>query len=116
MRDELRQSFALLPGRPNPWIWITKPSKSSIKKFICGRSTSTCALPIEGPAKNQLSRTIAFSRHPPEPMVDEGGLSNTGPGNDGNDVYTLISPGIIQKSDIFLSTKNIASCNGQFGY
>jgi len=49
-------------------------------------------------------------------MVNERGLPNTSPGNDGNDVYTLISPGIIQKSDIFLSTENIASCNGQFGY
>ena len=26
MCDELRQSFALLPRRSEPWIWIAKPS------------------------------------------------------------------------------------------
>ena len=49
-------------------------------------------------------------------MVDQCGLSDPGPGNDGNDVYMLICPGIIQKGDVLLSTKNIASCNGQSGY
>src|SRR5580704_15174798 len=34
MRDELRQSFALLPRRSEPWIWIAKPSQSRIKEFI----------------------------------------------------------------------------------
>src|SRR3984893_16494408 len=116
MRDELRQSFALLPRRSDPRIWITKPSKSGINKFICGRRASTGALSVEGPAKNKLSRTIMFSSHPSEPMVNERGLSDPSPGNDCNDVDILVCPCTIQKSDILLSTKNIASCNGQSGY
>ena len=115
MRDELRQSFALLPRRSEPWIWIAKPSESGIKKFICGRSVPTGALSVEGPAKNELRRTIMFSSHPSEPMVDERGLPDTGPGNDCNDIDILVCPCIIQKSDILLSTKNIASGNGQSG-
>jgi hypothetical protein len=35
MRDELRQSFALLPGGSEPRIWVAKPRESGIKKFIC---------------------------------------------------------------------------------
>jgi hypothetical protein len=35
MRDELRQSFALLPGGSEPRIWLAKPRESDIKKFIC---------------------------------------------------------------------------------
>src|SRR6516162_7304524 len=54
--------------------------------------------------------------HPSEPMVDEGGLPDTGPCNDRNHVYILVCPCIIQESDILLSTKNIASGNGQSGY
>ena len=57
-----------------------------------------------------------FSSHPSEPMVDERGLPDTGPSNDCNDIYMLICPCLIQESDILLSTKNIASCNGQSGY
>jgi hypothetical protein len=34
MRDELGQSFALLPRRSEPRIWVAKPSESGIKKFI----------------------------------------------------------------------------------
>ena len=34
MRDELRESLALFPGRSKPWIWISKPVESRIKKFI----------------------------------------------------------------------------------
>ena len=36
MRDELRKSLALLPGRSDPWIWICKPVESRIKKFTSG--------------------------------------------------------------------------------
>ena len=36
MRDELRQSFAFLPRRSEPWIWVAKPTESRIKKLICG--------------------------------------------------------------------------------
>ena len=57
MRDELRKSLAFLPRRSEPWIWISKPSESRIKKFICGRSLPTAALSIVGPAKNELRRT-----------------------------------------------------------
>jgi hypothetical protein len=35
MRDELRESFALLPSGSESWIWISKPVKSGIEKFIC---------------------------------------------------------------------------------
>src|SRR5580700_2830487 len=115
MCDELSESLAFLPGRSEPWIWISKPSESRIKKFICGRGVPTAALSIEGPTKNELCRTIMVSSHPSEPMVDERGLPDTGPGNDRNDIYLLICPCIIQESDILLSTKNIASGNGQSG-
>src|ERR1700730_4117735 len=116
MGDELRQSFALLPRRSEPWIWISKPVESRIKKFICRRSVPTAALSVEGPAKNELRRAIMFSSHPSEPMVNERGLSDPGPGNDCNDIYILVCPCTIQKTDILLSTKNITSGNGQSGY
>src|SRR5712664_168265 len=69
-----------------------------------------------GPTKNKLCRTIMLSSHPSEPMVNERGLPDPSPGNDCNDVDILVCPCTIQKSDILLSTKNIASCNGQSGY
>jgi hypothetical protein len=50
--------------------------------------------------------------HPSEPMVDERGFSDPGPGNDCNDVDILVCPCPIQKSDIFLSTKNFAPVTG----
>src|SRR5690242_7487169 len=106
MRNELRQSFALLPRRSEAWIWIAKPNESRVKKFICGRSLLTAALPVEGPTKNKLCRPIMVSSHPSQPMVNESGLPDTGPGNDCNDIYILVCPCIIQESDILLSTKN----------
>src|SRR6266436_6627588 len=112
MRDELRNSLAFLPRRSEPWIWISKPSESRIKKFICGRSLPTAALSVEGPTKNKLCRAIMVSSHPSKPMVHERGLSDPGPGNDCNDVDILVCPCTIQKSDILLSPKNIASRNG----
>src|ERR1700730_14939102 len=57
-----------------------------------------------------------FSSHPSEPMVDERRLSDARPGNNCNNIYILVCPCTIQKSDILLSTKNITSCNGQSGY
>src|SRR6516164_2704170 len=53
------------------------------------------------------------SSHPSEPMVNERGLSNPSPGNDGNDVDILVRPCLIQESDILLPAKNIASRNRQ---
>src|SRR5271166_1067203 len=116
MRDELRQSLALLPRRSEPWIWISKPSESRIKKFICGRSLPAAALSIEGPTKNKLCGTIMVSSHPSEPMVNERRLPDPGPSNDCNDVDILVCPCTIHKSDILLPAKNIASGNGQSGY
>src|SRR6516162_9547944 len=116
MRDELCESLALLPGRSEPWIWIAKPGKSRIKKFICGRSTSTAALSVKGPAKDELCGAIVLSSHPSKPMVYECGLSDPSPSNDGNDVDVLLCPSTVQKSDILLSAKNFASRNGQSGY
>src|SRR4029077_4823774 len=99
MRDELRESLALLPRGSDSWIWISKPSESRIKKFIRGQSVTTAALSVEGPDKNKLCRTIMVSRHPSEPMVDERRLPDTCPGNDCNDIYTLVYPCIIQEGD-----------------
>src|SRR5690348_9615394 len=100
MRDELRESLALLPCRSDPRIWIPEPSQSRIKKFICGRSAPTCALSVEGPAKNELCRTIMVSSHPSEPMVNQRGFPNPGPGNDCDDIYMLARPCIIQENDV----------------
>jgi len=96
-------------------IWVAKPSESSVQKFVGGCGATAGPLSVEGPAKNKLRRAIIFSRHPLEPMVDEGGLPDPSPGNDCNDVGVLVCPGIVQKSDILLSTENIASGNGQSG-
>src|SRR6516225_4287944 len=107
MHDELCQSFSLLPRCSEPWIWISKPVKSGVKKFICRRSAPTGALSVKGPAKDELRGAIVFSSHPSKPMVDERGLSDSSPGNDCNDIHMLVCPCTIQKSDILLSTKNI---------
>src|SRR6516165_11324765 len=112
MRDEFRQSFPLLPGRSGPWIWITKPGQRGVKELICGRSLPNGALSVEGPAKNKLCRTIMVSSHPSKPMVNERGLSDPSPGNNCNDVDILVCPCTIQKSDTFLPTEDIASCDG----
>src|SRR6516162_11678529 len=95
MCDKLRESLALLPCRSKPWIWIAKPSECSVQKFICRRSTPASALPVEGPAKNELRRAILFSSHASEPMVDQRGFSDSAPGNDGNDVGILVCQGTI---------------------
>src|SRR5262252_8628499 len=116
MRYELCQSFALLPRRPDSWIWISEPSQRRIQKFISGRSASTRPLSVEGPTKNKLCRPIMFSRHSSEPIVNERGLSDTGPGNNCNDVDVLVCPCIVQESDILISPENITSCNGQPRY
>src|SRR6516164_3661596 len=113
MRDELRQSLALLPLCSDSWIWIAKPSECSVKKFVRRRSLPAAALSVKRPAKDELRGAIVFSCHPSKPMVDEGGLSDPSPGNDGNDVDFLLRPRTIQKSDILLSTKKFASCNRQ---
>src|SRR6202007_581956 len=85
-------------------------------KFVRGRSPPAGTLPVERPAENPLRRTIMFSGHSSEPMVNECGLSDTSPGNDGDNVHIFVCPSTIQKSDILLSPKNVASCNGQSGY
>src|SRR6516225_11592171 len=99
------QPFAFLPRRSEPWIWIAKPSESGINKFICRGSAATGALSVKRPAKNQLCRTIMVSSHPSEPMVNERGFPDPGPGNDGNDVDFLVCPCPIQKGNVLLSTK-----------
>src|ERR1700738_4913872 len=116
MRNQLCQSFALLPRRSEPWIWISKPSERRIKKFICGRSVPTAALSVEGPTKNKLRGTIMVSSQPSQPVVNERRLAHPSPSNYCNDIYLQICPCIIQESDILLSTKNSATGNGQSGY
>jgi hypothetical protein len=72
MRDELCQSFALLPGGSVPRIWVAKPRESGIEKLIGrGRRLPARAVSVERPAKHQLRGTITLGRHAPEPMVDE---------------------------------------------
>src|SRR5271169_1300021 len=115
MANELRQSFALLPGGSDSWIWITEPVKSRIKKLMGGRSFSAAALSIKGPTKDKLRRTILFSSHSPEPMVNERRLPHPSPGNNCNKDDMLVCPRTIQESDIFLSTKSVAARHGQSG-
>src|ERR1700733_8225864 len=112
MRDKLDQSFALLPRRSEPWIWISKPVESRVEEFICRRSVSTGAQSVKGPAKNKLRRAIMFCSHPSEPMVNECGLSDPSPGNNCHDIDVLVCPGTIQKGDVLLATENVASRNG----
>src|SRR6516164_3727704 len=109
MSNQPRQSFAFLPCCSQPWVWIAKPVKSGIKKFICRRSAPTGALSVKRPAKNQLRRTIMLSSHLSEPMVDQCRLPDPSPGNDCDDVDILVCPCAIQKGQILLSTKQIAS-------
>src|SRR5215469_17152816 len=116
MRDELRKPLSLLPGRSEPWTWISKPTESRVKKFICGRRVPTGTLSVERPAKNELCGSIMLGSHRPKPMIDERGLPDPSPGNDCNDIYILVCPRLIQEGDILFSTKNIASGNGQSGY
>src|SRR6516164_11576713 len=99
MRDHLREPLALLPCRSEAWICISKPVERRIKKFIRGRSVPTRALSVEGPTKNKLCRTIMVGSHLSEPMVNERGLSDSGPGDDGNNIYILVCPRIIQEGD-----------------
>src|SRR5205823_6895600 len=84
MPNELRQSFALLPCCSKPWIWIAKPVKSGIKKFIGRRSVPTGALSVKRPAKYELRRTRVFSSHSSEPMVEQRRFSDSAPGNNCN--------------------------------
>ena len=102
MPNELRQSFALLPCCSKPWIWIAKPVKSGIKKFIGRRSVSTGPLSVERPAKYELRRTILFSSHPSEPMVDQRRFSDSAPGNNGDNIDLLVCPCIVQESDVLV--------------
>jgi hypothetical protein len=52
-----------------------------------------------------------FRSHPDEPLIDKCRFPDTGPGNDGDDIDILVCPGTIQKSDIRVSAKKIASRN-----
>src|ERR1700757_501484 len=106
--DEFRQPFALLPGSSHPWIWIPKPSESSVDKFVCGRRLAARALSVEGPAKNELRRPILFSSYPPQPTVDERGFPDTSPCDDANDVHTRVRRRSIQEREILFAPKNIA--------
>src|SRR5262249_16634922 len=116
MPNELCESLALLPCCSEPWIWIAKPVKSGIKKFIGRRSASTGALSVKRPAKYELRRTIVFTSHSSEPMVDQRRFSDSGPGNNCNNIDLLVCPCIVQETDVLFTTKNIASCDGQSGY
>src|SRR6516162_788018 len=110
MANELRESFALLPGRADPGIWIAKPGQCSIQKFIGRRSAATRTLPVERPAKYELRRPIVFSSHSPEPMVNQCGLPDSAPSDNSNNIYPLVCPCLVQESDILLSPENLTSC------
>src|SRR5215831_3625971 len=112
MPNELRQPFAFLPCCSKPWIWVAKPMESRIKKLIGRRSASACALSVERPAKDELRRTIVFSSHSSEPMVDQRRFSDSAPGNNCNNIDLLVGPRIVQERDVLFTTKDITSCNG----
>src|SRR6516162_10249771 len=116
MRDELCQSFALLPRCSKPRVWVAKPRESGIEKFICRRSVPPCALSVERPAKNELCRAILFSSHSSEPMVDQRRFSDSAPGSNCNHIDLLVCPCIVQESDVLFTTKKITSCDRQSGY
>src|SRR5215469_16541771 len=116
MPNELRQSFALLPCCSEPWIWIAKPAKSGIKKFVGRRSAAAGALSVERPAKYELRRTIVFSSHSSQPMVDQRGLSDTAPGSNCNNIDLLVRPCIVQERDVLFTTKKVTSCDRQSAY
>src|SRR5580704_18715464 len=107
MRDELRESLALLPRRSDPWIWIAKPSESSVQKFIRRRSAPARALPVEGPAKDQVRRTVLVGRQSPQPVVNQRGFAHAGPGHDADHVDLRIGPGRVQERQVLLTPKNI---------
>src|ERR1700746_721908 len=109
MGDELGQSFAFLPRRSYPWIWVFKPGESSVEKFVCRGRLPACTLSVEEPAENELRRTIVFSSHSPEPTVDKGGLPDTSPSDDANDVHVLVRQRTTQESHIFLCPKHTPS-------
>src|ERR1700740_790870 len=115
IRDELRESLALLPCHSDPWIWVTKPRESGAKKFIGRQSAATAPLSVKGPAKNKLCRTIMVSSHPSDPMVDERRLSDPSPGNDRNQVEFLgsdpASPGLAAIDDWARTTST--ACRAQ---
>src|SRR4029077_3423534 len=112
---ELRESLALLPCCSESWIRIAKPVKRGIKKFIGRRNASPGALSVKRPPKYELRRTILFSSHSAEPMVDQRRFSDSAPGNNCHNINLLVCPCTIQEGDILLSTKNIASRYGQSG-
>src|SRR6516165_9027423 len=116
MPDQLREPLSLLPRCSEPWIWISKPGESSVKKFIRRRRASTCPLPVERPPKDELRSAILFNCHASKPMIKEGGFPDTTPCNDCDDVDILVRSCTIKKSDILLPTEHVASCNGQSGY
>src|ERR1700736_231640 len=115
MSNQLRQSFALLPCCSQPWVWISKPGESRIKKFVRGQSLPAAALSVERPSKYELCRTILVCSHSSEPMVDQRRFSDSAPGNNCHNINLLVCPCTIQEGDILLSTKNIASRYGQSG-
>ena len=116
MPNQFRQSFALLPCCSQPWVWIAKPSQSGIQKFIGRGSVAAGALSVERPAKYQLRRTILFSSHSSEPMVDQRRFSDSAPGHNGDHIDLPVCPCIVQETDVLFATKNITSCDGQSGY
>src|SRR5580704_14725023 len=116
MPNEFRESLAPLPCCSKPWIWIAKPSQSRVEKFIGRRSAAAGALSVERPAKYELCRTILFSNHSPEPMVDQRRFSDSAPGNNCHNIDLLVCPCIVQETDVLFTTKNITSCDGQSGY
>src|SRR6516164_4192181 len=116
MRYEPGQSFALLPCTADAGVWIAEPSQGRVQKFVGRRSVPAGALPIERPAKHQFCGTVMFGRQVPEPLVNQRGFADTLPGHDGHDIDLRVSPGRIQKSQVLLSTKDLACSNGQSSY
>ena len=117
--DDARRASPIF--RPSPTLFRSvdlghqtkrEPRQEIHPRTKCPRWCPACKMTNQ----KQLRRTIVFSSHSSEPMVDECRLPDTGPGNNCNDIDILVCPCTIQESDILLPTKNIASCNGQSGY
>ena len=64
----------------------------------------------------ELRGTIVFSSHSSEPMVDQRRFSDSAPGNNCNNIDPLVCPCTVQETNVLVTTKNIASCDGQSGY
>jgi hypothetical protein len=73
---------------------LREPSLQALMRELAAFNTGLCVVTTRLPvadiaAKNELCRTIMVSSHPSEPMVNQRGFPNPGPGNDCDDVIRM---------------------------